>query len=222
MSAEEKIVADVEAVLWDFGGVFTTSPFENFNKLEEAVGAPLDFIRKVNSTNPQDNAWAKFESSAVSLEEFDDLFAAESEALGHRINGKDVVAMLSGELRPRMVEVLRICKENFRVACITNNVKAGKGPSMSRDEEKAARVAEVMALFDVVVESSIEGIRKPNPAIYQLTCERLDVTAPSAVFLDDLGINLKPAKALGMHTIKVLDESQAIDELARVTGLEFP
>jgi putative hydrolase of the HAD superfamily len=216
------MAADIQAVLWDFGGVFTTSPFENFNKLEAEVGAPRDFIRRVNSTNPHDNAWAKFESSSVSLDEFDELFAAESAKLGHRIPGKDVVAMLSGSLRPRMVKVLEICRAHFRVACITNNVKAGKGPSMTRDEEKASQVAQVMELFDLVVESSVEGIRKPNPAIYELTCQRLGVRPDGSVFLDDLGINLKPAKAMGMHTIKVLDEAQAIDELARVTGLTFP
>lgn len=213
---------DIHAVLWDFGGVFTTSPFENFNRLEASVGAPNDFIRQLNATNPETNAWAQFESSAVNLDEFDTLFAEESAAAGHRIPGKEVIAQLSGALRPRMIETLRHCKTHFKVGCITNNVKAGSGPGMSRDAEKAAAVGAVMALFDVVIESSLEGIRKPNPAIYQLACEKLGVTPAHCVFLDDLGINLKPAKAMGMATIKVLSEEQAIDDLARLTGLTLP
>ena len=213
---------DLTAILWDFGGVFTSSPFEAFNRLESERGIPLDFIRQINATNPETNAWAQFESNAVSLDEFDTLFADESEAAGHRIGGKDVIALLSGQLRPRMVEVLKLCKQHYKVACITNNVKAGEGPGMSRDAAKAKAVGDVMALFDLVVESSIEGVRKPDPAIYKLTCERLGVAPGKAAFLDDLGINLKPAKALGMATIKVLNESQAIDDLAALTGLTFP
>jgi len=213
--------SEIKAILWDFGGVFTSSPFDAFNKLEAQLGAPADFIRSVNATNPTDNAWAKFESNSVSLDEFDGLFAAESAALGHRISGKDVVGVLSGSLRPRMVSVLKTCKQHFKVACITNNVKAGHGPSMTKDQNKADAVAEVMALFDLVVESSKEGIRKPDPKIYLTTCERVGVNPENAVFLDDLGINLKPARALGMRTIKVVSEQQAIDDLAAMTRLSF-
>lgn len=213
--------ADIEAILWDFGGVFTTSPFEAFNRLEADIGAPKDFIRQINATNPETNAWAKFESNQVSLEEFDELFAAESSARGHRIMGKDVIALLSGDLRPRMEAVLNTCKQHYKVACITNNVKAGQGPGMSRSATKAAAIEQLMGKFDLVVESSIEGVRKPDPAIYTLTCERLDVDPARSVFLDDLGINLKPAAAMGMQTIKVISESQAISDLAQVTGLNF-
>ena len=210
------------AILWDFGGVFTSSPFEAFNKLEEKLGVPQDFIRQTNAIDPEHNAWAQFESNSVSLDEFDDLFAAESAARGHRIQGKEVIAVLSGQLRPRMVEVLKLCKAHYKVACITNNVKAGEGPGMARGKGKADAVAEVMSLFDLVVESSVEGVRKPNPEIYIRTCERLGVPCDHAIFLDDLGINLKPAKALGMQTIKVVSEAQAIEDLATLTGLTFP
>jgi len=212
----------IDAILWDFGGVLTTSPFEAFNRYESERGIPLDFIRRVNATNPEQNAWALFESSRVDLDTFDVLFAEESERLGHRIPGREVVALLSGDVRPRMVEMLRLCKTRFQIACITNNVRSGQGPGMASTTERAGRVAEVMALFDLVVESSLEGIRKPDPRIYQLTCERLGVAPARAVFLDDLGINLKPAKELGMRTIKVLAEDQAIRELAELTGLPLP
>ena len=212
----------LQAILWDFGGVFTTSPFENFNKLEEELGAPRDFIRQVNSTNSDNNAWAQFESNSVSLGDFDELFADESEALGFRIDGKAVINVLSGDLRPRMVEVLKICKQSYQVACITNNVRAGKGPGMNQNTEKANQVGKVMDLFDAIIESSVVGIRKPNPAIYQLACQALEVTPNDCAFLDDLGINLKPAKELGMATIKVLGEEQAISDLSKLTGLNFP
>ena len=212
----------LQAILWDFGGVFTTSPFENFNKLEEELGAPRDFIRNVNATNPDKNAWAQFESNSVSLDEFDELFADESEALGLRIGGKAVIEVLSGDLRPRMVEVLKVCKQNYKVACITNNVKAGKGPGMNQNVEKANEVSKVMDLFDAVIESSIVGIRKPNPAIYRMASDALEVKPHNCAFLDDLGINLKPAKKLGMATIKVLGEDQAISDLSKLTGLDFP
>ena len=212
----------LQAILWDFGGVFTTSPFENFNKLEAKLGAPRDFIRQVNSTNPDKNAWAQFESNSVSLDDFDVLFADESEGLGFRIEGKAVINVLSGDLRPRMVEVLKVCKQHYKVACITNNVKAGKGPGMNQNTEKANQVGQVMDLFDAIIESSVVGIRKPNPAIYQMACKTLEVNAQDCAFLDDLGINLKPAKELGMATIKVLTEDQAISDLSKLTGLDFP
>lgn len=210
----------IEAVLWDFGGVLTTSPFEAFNRYEAERGLPRDFIRTINATNPDTNAWAQFESSRVTLDEFDELFAREAEAAGYRVPGRDVIALLSGDLRPRMVEVLKRCKQHFRVGCITNNVKSGHGPGMAADGARAARIAEVMGLFDAVVESSVEGIRKPDPRIYQIACERLDVAPWKTVFLDDLGINLKPARAMGMTTIKVLDPDEAIAELEAVVG--FP
>ena len=208
-----------KAIFWDFGGVFTTSPFEAFNRYEASRGIPLDFIRGVNATNPEINAWAQFESSAVTPEEFDVLFEAESIALGHRIPGREVLPLLSGELRPRMVEALRLAKTRYANACITNNVRTGQGPSMARSSEKASSMADVMALFDHVIESSKEGVRKPNPRIYKMACERTGVTPHEVLYLDDLGINLKPAKAMGMTTIKVLNETQTLAELAAVTGL---
>ena len=212
-------MTSIEAILWDFGGVFTTSPFEAFNRFEAAHNLPKDFIRRVNSTNPTTNAWAQFESNAITAEQFDQLFKRESESLRHPVRG--VLELLSGELRPRMVSVLKKCKEHFKVGCITNNMKSGEGPSMARDEAKVAASQSVMALFDVIVESSVEGVRKPNPRIYEIACDRMGVGPDGCVFLDDLGINLKPAKALGMTTIKVIEEDQAIKDLEKATGIRF-
>ena len=212
----------IEAVIWDFGGVLTTSPFEAFNRYEQAHGLPNDFIRGINATNPEGNAWAQFESAQLTLDEFDAAFAAEAAARGCKVPGRDVIALLSGDLRPRMVEVLKRCKAHFKVACITNNVKSGTGPAMATSDAKREQTEAVMALFDLVVESSVEGIRKPNPEIYRLTCARLGVAPDACAFLDDLGINLKPARQLGMQTIKVVEENQAIQELAEITGIEMP
>jgi putative hydrolase of the HAD superfamily len=216
-----KLLTSIEAILWDFGGVFTTSPFEAFNRFEAAHNLPKDFIRRVNSTNPTTNAWAQFESNAITAEQFDQLFKRESESLRHPVRGVRVLELLSGELRPRMVSVLKKCKEHFKVGCITNNMKSGEGPSMARDEAKVAASQSVMALFDVIVESSVEGVRKPNPRIYEIACDRMGVGPDGCVFLDDLGINLKPAKALGMTTIKVIEEDQAIKDLEKATGIRF-
>ena len=211
----------IKAVIWDFGGVLTTSPFEAFNRYEEKNNIPADFIRTINSTNPDTNAWAKFEANKVNLKEFDSLFLSETAKHGYPISGIDVVALLAGELRPRMVSVLKKCKATLIVACITNNLQSGHGPSMSKDISHAKEMSKVMDLFDLVVESSKEGIRKPNPKIYQLTCKRLGIHPNEAVFLVDLGINLKPARQLGMQTIKVIDVETAILELTDIIGIEF-
>src|SRR5215510_5640431 len=153
----------IRAVLWDFGGVLTTSPFDAFNRYEAENGIPRDFIRGINATNPETNAWAKLESSTISLAQFDAAFELESRAAGHSIRGQAVIDLLSGDLRPRMVSVLTQCKQRFKVACLTNNVRSGEGPGMARSAERATQMQRVMDLFDVVVESSKEGIGKPTP-----------------------------------------------------------
>jgi putative hydrolase of the HAD superfamily len=211
----------IQAVLWDFGGVLTTSPFDAFNRFEAENGIPKDFIRGINATNPEHNAWARLESSAISIAQFDEAFELESRAAGHPIRGQSVIDLLSGDLRPRMIQVLTTCKQRFKVACLTNNVKSGEGPGMARTSERANQMQRVMELFDLVLESSKEGIRKPNPAFYLRACERLRIKPTQAVFLDDLGINLKPAKELGMTTIKVTSENQAIAELSNVLRIDF-
>jgi putative hydrolase of the HAD superfamily len=208
-----------QAVLWDFGGVILTSPFEAFRTYEREANLPEDFIRMLNARNPDANAWAKMERSEVALAEFVALFEAEAAAHGHKLDGWRVLKAISGDIRPQMVEALRRCKASFKVACITNNMKHGEGPGMARSPEKAAAVAEVMTLFEHVVESSKLGFRKPDPRIYRHACELIGVPPERCVYLDDLGINLKPAKALGMRTIKVGDPDVAIAELEAIVGI---
>ena len=210
------------ALLWDFGGVLTTSPFESFNRYEAAHGLPRDFIRTINATNPQANAWAQFESNQISVDEFDRLFREESEAAGYAVQGRDVVALIGGEIRPRMVAALRICKQHYKMGCITNNFDVADEEQGRSDSEREQEYADVWKMFNVVVESRIEGIRKPDPRIYELACERLGVAPADCAFFDDLGVNLKPARALGMTTIKVLHEDQALADLSKLTGLSFP
>ncbi len=204
----------IEAVIWDFGGVLTTSPFDAFNRYEERRGLPRNFIRTVNAAAPDANAWARFERAEIDAAGFDAAFLAESAALGHPVRGADVLPLLSGEIRPAMVEALRICKRRLKVGCITNNVATGG--------EGLSRVAQIMGLFDAVIESSKAGLRKPDPRIYLMICETLKVAPGACVYLDDLGINCKPAAALGMTAIKFVDEKQALADLERVTGLTFP
>ena len=208
----------IRAVLWDFGGVILSSPFEAFNRYEAARGLPRDFIRQVNARNPHDNAWARLERGDLGTAEFAGAFEAESRALGHAVDGADVLALLSGEVRPQMVAVLRALKGRYKQACLTNNVRHGDGTGMARTAEKARQVAEIMALFDQVVESSKVGVRKPEPRFYEIACELLQIAPAEAVFLDDLGINLKPAAAMGMRTIKVGAPQPAIAELEAVLG----
>jgi len=209
------------AVLWDFGGVILSSPFEAFNRYEAEIGLPKDFIRSLNARNGDTNAWAKMERSEVSLEGFVELFEEEARQQGHKLDGWRILQSLSGDIRPQMVEALRRCKQAFRVACITNNMKHGEGPGMARSADKAQAVAEIMMLFEHVVESSKLGLRKPDPRIYRHACDLLGVQPEDCVYLDDLGINLKPARALGMRTIKVGDPDVAIDELQAMVGIQL-
>lgn len=206
----------IEAVIWDFGGVLTTSPFEAFARYEKERGLPLDIIRRTNAANHFENAWAKFERAEVDLATFDELFAAESLALGAEVRGRDVVPLLSGDPRPEMVQALRRVKQHFKTGCITNNLPAN---AIGSSGGRALYVAETMALFDHVIESAKIGLRKPDPRIYQMMVEALGVDPNKCVYLDDLGVNLKPAREMGMTTIKVIDGPQAIAELEAATGL---
>jgi putative hydrolase of the HAD superfamily len=204
----------VRAVLWDFGGVILSSPFDAFARYERERGLPEGFLRQLNATDPDTNAWAKLERSEVDLAGVAELYEAEAEAAGQRVDAGAVLALLSGELRPAMVQALRrIREEGLHQACLTNNVA---GTEAVRPE-----LAEVMALFDTVLESSKLGVRKPDPRFYELALEAVGVAPTEAVFLDDLGVNLKPARALGITTIKVVDPDAALRDLQEVLGFSL-
>ena len=213
----------IEAIIWDFGGVFTTSPFEAFNRYEMEAGLPRDFIRRVNSTNPDANAWARYESSQIGAAEFDAAFAADSRALGHEVRGADVLPLIRGDLRPAMEAALHVTRARYKCGLISNNFAPSEGGAPREDEisEKTRRLRDLLGLFHHVIESAKVGIRKPDPRIYQMMCEALSVAPTACVFLDDLGVNLKPAREMGMQTIKVLNERQALDDLATIAGVTF-
>ena len=207
-------------VIFDFGGVITSSPFEAFNRMEVDRGLPHDFVRSVNSANPDDNAWARFERAEIDADGFDAAFSAEAEALGHSLDGASVIACLAGDIRPYMVSALdRLKAAGFGIGCITNNVKAGRGTAMARNADKAAQVEAIMARFDHVIESSKAGVRKPDPRIYKMMCDLFSVEPSACIYLDDLGINCKPAAGLGMHAIKVIDGERALADLEDILGV---
>ena len=202
----------VKAVFWDFGGVITSSPFENFAAWERAQGLPVGTIRGINATDSDANAWARYERSEISRDEFCRGFESEAAAAGFEIPGEVVLDCVITEVRPFMVDALKQVSAQHRTAVLTNNFLSGEGTT---------RIHEVLELFDVVVESSKVGCRKPDRAFYELACEMAEVEATDVVFLDDLGVNLKPARAMGMTTIKVTDPHVALAELGAVLGLDL-
>jgi len=208
------------AVIFDFGGVITSSPFEAFNRLEAARGLPKDFIRRVNAANPDGNAWALFERAEIDAATFDRMFAEEAKGLGHKLEGSAVLAVLAGAVRPAMVTALdRLKADGYRLACITNNVPSGHGAGMARSSDARDELEQIFARFEQVIESSKAGVRKPDPRIYLMMCERLGLEPAQCIYLDDLGINCKPASKLGMHAIKVTSGEQALADLGAVLGL---
>ena len=208
------------SIFWDFGGVITSSPFEAFNKFEKDNKLPENFLRKVNSTNPENNAWALLEQSKINQEEFDKLFFQESSQLGHGVAGLKVLNLLEGDLRMGMVNVIRKLNElGFTQACLTNNfIPSNENQPDMIDLDKKA---EVFDLFDFVFESKEIGLRKPDQAFYDHVIKEVNILPNKIIFLDDLGINLKPAKAMGITTIKVISESQAKKDLGEILNINF-
>ncbi|MBT8473163.1 MAG: HAD-IA family hydrolase [Marinicaulis sp.] len=203
------------AVIFDFGGVFTTSPVENFADYEHQNGIPERFISGVIKANINNGSFAQFERNEIDLETFDKLFAEETAAAGHEITGRTLVSLLKLNFHPQMIDALASVQDaGFQTGCITNNMAvAGAEDMVTGDDRKL--LMEIFQSFDHVIESSKAGVRKPEPRIYEMMCETLKVAADECIFLDDLGINLKPARVMGMKTIKVPfgDVTPAINEL---------
>lgn len=208
------------SIFWDFGGVITSSPFEAFNKFEIENDLPENFLRKVNSTNPQNNAWALLEQSKINQMEFNELFFKESSELGYGVEGLKVLNLLEGDLRLGMVDIIKTLKKmKFTQACLTNNFIPDNEnqPDMIDLNKKA----EIFNLFDFIFESKEIGLRKPDQAFYDYVLKKVGISPKKIIFLDDLGINLKPAKAMGMTTIKVISESQAKADLETILKIKF-
>lgn len=202
----------VRAVLFDLGGVVFDSPLDGFARYEVEAGLPTDFLRTLNATNHHTNAWARFERGELDRDRFVAAFEAEAVAAGHAVDGHRVLEALKGDIRPEMVEALRRLKAAaLLLAAVTNNV----APLASGERD----VTDLVTLFDVVVESSVVGVRKPEEAFYRIALDGLGVQPEDCVYLDDLGVNLKPARAMGMTTIKVLDADSALAELEQHVGV---
>jgi putative hydrolase of the HAD superfamily len=204
------VTSDIDAVLFDFGGVLADGPWGAFERYESDNGLPDGFIRSLNATNPETNAWARLERNEVGLVEFCDLFEEEARVAGGSVDAKWLIAALAGEMRPAMIEAVRRCHEQFRTGLLTNNFVRIDG---------VERFEGMLEMFDTIVESAVEGVRKPDPRFYLIACERLEVEPGRCVFLDDLGVNLKPARTLGMRTIKVGDPTDALADLEVILGI---
>jgi len=206
-------LAVIRATLWDFGGVLSSSPFEAFAVYERDHGLPDGFIRGLNATNHHDNAWAHLERGDISFDEFCRRFEAEARDAGGVLDAAAVMGLLGGSVRPAMVEAVRRCHERLKTGLLTKNFVT--------EERETANHSDVFELFDVIIESSKAGVRKPDPRFYRMACDALGIEPSEAVFLDDLGINLKPAREMGMTTIKVVDPSSALAELESVLGFSL-
>jgi putative hydrolase of the HAD superfamily len=209
----------VTAVVFDLGGVLTESPMHAFAAYEAEAGLPAGLIRQLNSTDPDTNAWARFERNELDVAGFSAAFEAEAAALGHRVEAARVLEALRGDLRPSMVAAVRRLREaGLPLGLLSNNVAP---------MERSGRLGELLDLFDAVVESSTEGVRKPEPEIYRRALTRLSdavgrpIEAADCAYLDDLGINLKPARALGFATIKVVEPGPALAELSALVGFRL-
>jgi epoxide hydrolase-like predicted phosphatase len=207
----------LRAVIFDLGGVVVPSPIAAFRSFEKERGLPHRFISEVIVSSGEHGAWSKLERGELTLEEFGAAFEKECEAAGEAISADDMLACLyrSGGVNDGMVVAIgRIRARGLRTAALTNNWGTDDDESISESRTR------IMELFDVVVESHREGLRKPDRRIYELVCDRLGVAPPEAAFLDDLGANLKPARAMGMTTIKVDDPDDAVMDLEAALG--FP
>jgi putative hydrolase of the HAD superfamily len=204
------------AAIFDIGGVLTHSPVTRIQQFCAEQAIPDDVRYAI--FGPDDGPWSRFERSELSREEFAVEFDAHVTPCGTAARGLPFMEWFFqgfGE-RPEMVAVVKHLRGRVKLGSITNNV--------ARDEPAQRRTSgiDVQSLFDVVVESAIEGVRKPDPRIYLVACQRLGVEPSEAVFLDDLGSNLKGARALGMHTIKVDATTGAIDALEQALGIPLP
>jgi putative hydrolase of the HAD superfamily len=207
------------AVVFDLGGVVLGSPIHAIHRYERELGFEKNAINRVVAATAPHGAWSRLERGELAMEAFFPAFEADCRRAGLRICARSLFERMSAESlpRPAMLDAIRRLRESgLRVGALTNNWATAAGDDAAAPSDGSRELAD---LFDVFIESSVEGLRKPDPRIYRLACARLRVSPPEAVFLDDIGANLKPARALGFTTIKVDDPEAALAELWEVLGL---
>jgi putative hydrolase of the HAD superfamily len=207
-------VSTYRAVIFDLGGVVFPSPFTAFDRYDERNDLERGTVRRLIRTSSETGAWAALERGELTHAQFHAELEAEAEAAGFALDAARLMATIaeSAGAHPEMLQAIRAVRAaGLRTGALTNNWRAPDGASTPNGLHE-------FDVFDVVVESAVVGLRKPDPRIYELVCERLEVAPDTAVFLDDLGINLKPARAMGMATIKVIEPAAAISELAALLG----
>ena len=205
----------IEAVVFDVGGVVIESPLRAIAQYERDHGIAPNAINRAVVASGEAGAWARLERGELTLPAFYAPFEADCRAYGIAVSAARLMGYVAEArvARPRMLEaVRRIRARGLRVAALTNNWVT---------EGTWDHVASVHTHFDVVVESRVVGLRKPDPRIYELVCRQLGVEPTRVVFLDDIGRNLKPASALGMRTIKVDDPDAALRELGEILDLDL-
>lgn len=204
----------ISAVIFDLGGVVLESPFVAFHNMEDRYGLPRNTIATAIKVGGEQGALARIERGEITADEFHAQFESEVQAHRGKMSARDVTEEMARVItvRPVMLAALRKLRaDGYKLAALTNNYDIG--------DQLYATMDSVRHEFDVFVESCREGMRKPEARIYQLTCTRLGVSASECVFLDDLGDNVKAARALGMQTIKVDDADQALRELTAILAL---
>jgi len=206
-------------VLFDLGGVVLGSPLHAIRDYEQELGFERNAINLVAANTAPHGAWSRLERGEIQMEAFYTLFESDCSATGLSIDARVMLQRMSEASGPRpamLTAIERLREAGFKVGALTNNW------GHAEDADRSDGTRALRDRFDVFIESSVEGLRKPDPAIYRLACERLEVTPEEMIFLDDIGGNLKPAQAMGMATIKVDEPAQALSELSALVGFAFP
>ncbi len=195
------VYSNVSVVLWDIGGVLTDSPIKKFLSYEKSLSLPPGSIIKINSTNPMNNAWAKLEKGLISINKFSILFKKEAKSIGiYNIDIPKLLKCLDLNLNEEMVKLLKLVSKHYTCVCLTNNFKNTVNSNLKRIEDN----------FSHIFESSKLSMRKPEKKIYDHVLKEINVEAKKVFFIDDLGINLKPAREIGILTYKFIDSKTTI------------
>jgi putative hydrolase of the HAD superfamily len=203
----------IRAVIFDLGGVVLGSPLHAIAAYEREIGIPEGFVNRVVVDSGPGGAWSRLERGELAMDAFHRAFEADCEERGHRLSAPEMMGRIHAAAAPRpaMLEAIRrIRGRELVTTALTNN--------WASEQDGGGTGSALRPHFDFFIESSVLGLRKPDPRIYHHACELMGVAADEAVFLDDIGGNLKPARELGMATIKVDEPDVALSALAELLG----